>query len=116
VQAVYEKCQELTWPHLKNSTREQYEENFRTYLLPELGSSKVRKLTTMELQAFFNKLSLGLSPKSIQLIHGTLRAALNQGKNWEMLVRNPSVGVKLPRKKVVKPTRSPPTRGYPPDD
>jgi integrase len=56
------------------------------------------------LQAFFNKLSPGLSPKSIRLIHGTLRAALNQGKNWEMLVRNPAVGVKLPRKKAVKPT------------
>jgi len=94
----------LTWPHLKNSTRKQYEENFQTYLLPELGSSKVRKMTTMELQAFFNKLSPGFSPKSIRLIHGTLRAALNQGKNWGMLVRNPAVGVKLPRKKAVKPT------------
>jgi integrase len=104
LQAVYNKCRELTWPHLKNSTRKQYEENFQTYLLPELGISKVRKLTTMELQAFFNKLSPGLSPKSIRLIHGTLRAVLNQGKNWEMLVRNPAVGVKLPRKKAVKPT------------
>ena len=27
------------WPHLKNSTRKQYEENFKTYLLPEFGSS-----------------------------------------------------------------------------
>ena len=90
---------------LSSATRyKQYEENFRTYLLPEFGSSKVRKLTTMSLQAFFNKLSPGLSPKSIRLIHGTLRAALNQGKNWEMLVRNPAVGVKLPRKKAVKPT------------
>ena len=104
VQAVYNKCRELTWPHLKNSTRKQYEENFQTYLLPELGSSKVRKLTTMELQSLFNKLSPGLSPKSIRLIHGTLRAALNQGKSWGMLAQNPAVGVKLPRKKAVKPT------------
>ena len=37
VRAVYDKCKELTWPHLKNSTRKQYEENFRTYLLPEFG-------------------------------------------------------------------------------
>ena len=104
VQAVYEKCRELTWPHSKNSTRKQYEENFQTYLLPQFGSCKVCKLTTMELQAFFNKLSPRLSPKSIRLIHGTLRAALNQGKNWEMLVWNPAVGIKLPRKKAVKPT------------
>ena len=102
VRAVYKKCQELTWPHLKNSTRKQYEENFKTYLLPEFGSSKVRKLTTMDIQEYFNTLSPGLSPKSIQLIHGTLRAALNQGKAWGMLDRNPAVGVKLPRKRAVK--------------
>jgi integrase len=104
VQAVYNKCRELTWPHLKNSTRKQYEENFKTYLLPEFGSSKLRKLTTMDLQAYFNKLHPRLSPKSIKLIHGTLRAALNQGIAWEMLAKNPAVGVKLPRKHAVKPT------------
>jgi integrase len=104
VRAVYDKCKELTWPHLKNSTRKQYEENFRTYLLPEFGSSKVRKLTAMDIQEFFNTLSPGLSPKSIRLIHGTLRAALNQGKARGMLDQNPVVGVKLPRKREVKPT------------
>jgi integrase len=104
VRAVYNKCRELTWPHLKNSTRKQYEENFKTYLLPEFGDSKVRKLTTMELQGYFNKLHPGLSPKSVKLIHGTLRAALNQGIAWEMLSKNPAVGVKLPRKHAVKPT------------
>lgn len=104
VQAVYKKCRELTWPQLKNSTRKQYEENFKTYLLPEFGDSKVRKLKTMELQAYFNKLHPRLSPKSIRLIHGTLRATLNQGIAWAMLTRNPAVGVKLPRKRAVKPT------------
>jgi integrase len=104
VRAVYSKCQELTWPHLKNSTRKQYEENFKTYLLPEFGSSKVRKLTTMDIQEFFNTLSPDLSPKSIRLIHGTFRAALNQGKAWGMLDQNPAIGVKLPRKRAVKPT------------
>ena len=104
VQAVYKKCQEMTWPHLKNSTRKQYEENFKTHLLPEFGSSKVRKLTTMDIQEYFNTLSPGLSPKSIRLIHGTFRAALNQGIAWSMLDRNPAVGVKLPRKREVKPT------------
>jgi integrase len=104
VQAVYEKCQSLTWPHLKNSTRKQYEDNFNTYLLPEFGSSKVRKLATMDVQGYFNTLSPGLSPKTIRLIHGTFRAALNQGLVWGMLDRNPAVGVKLPRKRSVKPT------------
>ncbi len=116
VRAVYKKCKDLTWPQLKNSTRKQYEENFKTYLLPEFGSSKVRKLTTMEIQEYFNTLSPNLSPKSIRLIHGTLRAALNQGKAWGMLDRNPAVGVKLPRKREVKPTVLLSLGGHSPDD
>jgi integrase len=101
---VYNQCREQTWPHLKNSTRKQYEENFRCYLLPDFGETKIRNLTTLELQAYFNKLSPGLSPKSIRLIHGTLRRVLNQSIVWRMLDRNPAVGVKLPRKRPVKPT------------
>jgi integrase len=34
----------------------------------------------------------------------TSSAALNQGIAWEMLSKNPAVGVKLPRKHAVKPT------------
>jgi hypothetical protein len=40
LQIVYNNCRELTWPHLKNSTRKQYEENFKTYLLPEFGQQQ----------------------------------------------------------------------------
>ncbi len=89
--------------HLKNSTRKQYVENFETYLLPKFGNRAVCKLTTVDLQIYFNSLSPALSPKSIALIHGTLRAALNQSKIWGMLDRNPAVGVKLPSKRAVKP-------------
>src|ERR1700676_1802297 len=73
-------------------------------VIPAFGSKKVRKLTTMEIQEYFNTLSPGLSPKSVKLIHGTIRATLNQGKAWGMLDNNPAVGVKLPRKRAVKPT------------
>jgi integrase len=104
VQAVYNRCRDLTWPHLKNSTRKQYEDHFKRHLLPVFGQVKLRKLARVELQAFFNSLSPRLSPKSIRLIHATLRAALNQGISWGMLDRNPSIGVKLPRKRAVKPT------------
>jgi integrase len=103
VRTIYNKCRELTWPHLKNSTTKQYEEQFTKHLLPVFGDIKVRKLARVELQAYFNSLSPGLSPKSIKLIHATLRAALNQGIAWDMLEKNPAIGVKLPRKRAVKP-------------
>lgn len=103
LRTLYAKCREQVWPHLKNSTRTQYEENFRAYLLPKFGDTGIRKLTTMDLQTYFNSLSPSLSPKSVKLIHGTLRVVLNQGIAWGMLDRNPAVGVKLPRKRAVKP-------------
>jgi integrase len=104
LRTLYDKCREQTWTHLKNSTRKQYVENFEAYLLPKFGSRLIRNLTTVELQAYFNSIVPALSPKSIRLIHGTLRGALNQAKAWGMLDRNPAVGIKLPRKKAVKPT------------
>jgi len=102
VLALYNKCRELTWPFLKNSSAKQYEENFCTYLLPAFGSIKLRKLARVKLQAYFNSLSANLAPKTVKLVHATLRAALNQGIRWGMLDENPAIGVKLPRKRSVK--------------
>jgi integrase len=65
---------------------------------------KLQKMNTLELQTFFNSFHPRLSPKSIRLMHGTLRAALNQGIAWGMLKSNPAIGIKLPRKKARKPT------------
>jgi hypothetical protein len=41
-------------PHLKNSSRLNYDYFFRKYLVPQLGKRRVDELETMELQAFFN--------------------------------------------------------------
>ena len=103
VLAVYNQCRELTWPHLKNSTRKQYEDNFKRHLLPTFGDRQLSTLSRLELQAYFNSLSPDRSPQTIKLIHGTFRAALNQAIAWEMLSKNPAVGVKLPRKRAAKP-------------
>lgn len=39
VQAIYDKCRELTWPKLKNSTRKQHEENFRPICCPHSATA-----------------------------------------------------------------------------
>jgi len=57
----------------------------------------------MDLQKFFNSFDPRLSPKTIRLIHGSLRTALSQAVVWELIPKNPAVGVKLPRRKVRKP-------------
>jgi integrase len=74
-----------------------------TYLLPEFGTMKLRKMNTIDLQDFFNTFTERLSPKTIQLMRACLRAQLNQAIAWGMLDKNPAERIKLPRKKAVKP-------------
>jgi integrase len=102
--SLFAKCREKTWPHLKNSTRQHYEFFADKYLLPAWGTMKLRKMSVIELQDFFNSFHPRLSPKSIRLMHGCMRVHLNQAKIWGMLGKNPAIGVKLPRKKQRKPT------------
>ena len=97
------KCRELTWPHLKKSSRLNYDYFFGKYLVPRLGKRRVDELTTMELQAYFNGFIGTLSPYTIKNMHAALRAALTQAVAWGMIDRNPAIGVKLPKKKAVKP-------------
>ena len=97
------KCRQMTWPFLKNSTRKSYGYYFDKHLEPQWGSMKLRKLTTVSLQEWFNSFHPGLSAKTIKSMHGALRSTLNQAIAWGMLERNPAVGVKLPRKKSRKP-------------
>lgn len=97
------KCREKTWPHLKKSTIKQYEMFMTSYLLPEFGKTKLRKMNTISLQDFFNTFTDRLSPKTIQLMRACLRAQLNQAIAWGMIDRNPAEKIKLPRKKAVKP-------------
>jgi hypothetical protein len=44
-------------------------------LLPALSGIKLRKLARVKLQAYFNSLVGRLAPKTVKLIHATLRAA-----------------------------------------
>lgn len=71
-----------------------YEYFFSKYLIPALGSKRMDELTTMELQAFFNSHIGTLSPYTIKNMHAALRAALAQAVTWEMIDRNPAIGVK----------------------
>jgi integrase len=103
VASLHDKCLELTWPHLKKPTRMNYGYFFKDYLLPTLGDRPLDELNTMELQVFFNSFHPRLSAHTIKNMHAALRAVLTQAVAWGMIERNPAIGVKLPRKKAVKP-------------
>jgi len=97
------KCMELSWPLLKKSTRINYEFFFSSYLLPAFGDREVTGITTMELQVFFNSLLEKLSPYTICNMHAALRSAFAQAITWDLMPKNPAIGVRLPKKKASKP-------------
>ena len=91
-------------PTVKRSTYISYEGYVRLHLVPELGQVKLTSLSTEDLQRFFKKKSGsgtkgGLAPKTLRNIYNMLHAALDQAVIDRKIIRNPILGVKLPKVK-----------------
>ena len=91
-------------PTVKRSTYISYEVYVRLHLVPELGRIKLTSLRTEDLQRFFKKKAgteekKGLSPKTLRNIYNMLHAALDQAAIDRKIIRNPILGVKLPKVK-----------------
>jgi len=83
---------------IKPSTAHLYRETVRLYLKPALGATKLESLTLHDIQHVYNTLGKRLSPKSVKNIHGVLHAALDAAVSAEYIPRNPTKGVKLPKR------------------
>ncbi len=90
--------EEIHKPTVKLSTHKNYRELLVNYILPGLGRIKLQALTPQQVQAFNSKkLSDGLSPKTINNIHGLLHKALSNAVKWNILPRNVCDAVTPPR-------------------
>ena len=84
----------------------------REDIVPGIGDVKLDKLTTIQIQQFYNKLKTsgrvqrykhielkdkGLSNRFIHGIHGVLRSALAQAVKETLITDNPAEGCKLPK-------------------
>ena len=95
-------------PQLRPSSYKSYEGSIRLYLLPQLGHIPLNKLTTSDLQQFFNWMKKdgrseyresrgkGLSDSLIRGCHSLCRRALEQAVTEGLIVQNPAEGCKLP--------------------
>ena len=89
----------------RHSTYRSYDWIVRVHLIPGLGKLSLEKLNPQVLQAFItSRTQAGLSPATVKHINATLRAALSQAEDWELVDRNVAKLVKLPRAKKYKPT------------
>ncbi len=93
-------------PTVKQSTYISYESYVRLHINPELGDIKLTALTLEQVQRFFNKKYAGtktvkgLSPKSLKNIYNMFHAAIDQAIINQKIIRNPLLGVKLPKQQV----------------
>ena len=75
-------------PKVRPTTFDCYEENIRLYLNPALGHVLLRELRPEHLQAPHNeKLSEGLSSRTVRLIHTVAHAALKQAVKSGLVAR-----------------------------
>jgi integrase len=74
-----------------------YEYFLRVHLLPKLGHIRLVKLTPQDVRDFLSeRLDAGFSRKTVKELRGTLRAALNQAVNDDILQRNAAAKAAAP--------------------
>lgn len=91
----YEQC---CIAKLSPTTYESYKRNIDKYIIKYLGNIKLANLLPLQLQSFYNTLSETLSNTTIIYIHRIIHRALNQAMKWDLIVRNVSDNVELPKK------------------
>lgn len=86
------------WPNLASRTAEGYEYIVRCHLIPALGKIRLTQLKPEHLQhVYSDKLSAGLSHRTVRYIHATLYKALQDAVRLGMLVRNSADAVETPK-------------------
>ncbi len=98
-------------PAVKDSTAEYYRSYIEHHIAPNIGKIKLEKLTTLELQKFYNKTKKSgrvekyegmedrsLSARTVRGLHAMLRTALDQAVRERLIPFNPAIGCRLPPK------------------
>ncbi|RQD72687.1 MAG: site-specific integrase [Tindallia sp. MSAO_Bac2] len=93
-------------PRVAASTYKGYKDYIKAYLKPSLGNKSISKLDPLEIQEVYNNMiKRGLAPRTVGYAHGVLRSALKQAVKWNLIAKNPTELVDLPkkRKKEIQP-------------
>lgn len=98
-------------PAIRETTAAYYKNYIDKHIVPNIGKIKLSKLTTLDIQKFYNKAKtkgrvkryesmkdLSLSAKTIRGLHAMLRQCLDQAVQERLIPYNPAAGCKLPPK------------------
>ncbi|MDE6280904.1 MAG: site-specific integrase [Oscillospiraceae bacterium] len=99
-------------PSIREQTAYYYNNYIEKHIVPGIGNIKLDKLTTLQIQQFYNKLKTsgrvqrykhielkdkGLSNRFIRGVHGVLNSGLEQAVKERFITTNPVEGCKLPK-------------------
>ena len=99
-------------PRLREKTKDYYLNYIGNHIIPELGNTPLEKLTTIQIQKFYNDLQKsgriqrythiklkdkGLSTRVVRGIHTLLNNCLEQAVAERLILTNPAQGCKLPQ-------------------
>ena len=99
-------------PRLREKTKDYYLNYIDNHIVPELGNTPLEKLTTIQIQKFYNDLQKsgriqrythiklkdkGLSTRVVRGIHALLNNCLEQAVAERLLLSNPAKGCRLPK-------------------
>lgn len=90
--------QDYCWSNLASRTAEGYESIIRCHLVPSLGQIHLTELKPEHIQHLYSeKLTAGLSHRTVRYIHVTLHKALHNAVKLGIIVRNPTDAVEPPK-------------------
>ena len=99
-------------PRLREKTKHYYLNYIDNHIVPELGNTPLEKLTTIQIQKFYNDLQKsgriqrythiklkdkGLSTRVVRGIHTLLNNCLEQAVAERLILTNPAKGCRLPK-------------------
>ena len=99
-------------PRLREKTKDYYLNYIDNHIVPELGNTPLEKLTTIQIQKFYNDLQKsgriqrythiklkdkGLSTRVVRGIHTLLNNCLEQAVAERLILANPAKGCRLPK-------------------
>ena len=99
-------------PRLREKTKDYYRNYIDNHIIPELGNTPLEKLTTIQIQKFYNDLQKnvriqrythiklqdkGLSTRVVRGIHALLNNCLEQAVAERLILANPAKGCRLPK-------------------
>lgn len=108
-------------PHLRPATASNYESYIRNHIEPGIGEIKLKQLTSIQIQQFYNRskergripktateTDLRLANRTVRGIHMLLQQALQQAVAERIINHNPCDNVRIPKKDKKEMTIIPP--------